>query len=60
MAVLHKPSFALSSTLMVLNPKDGIAKSAIRNNRSVRDELIERGILTTEEIDRYMNPYAMT
>ena len=37
-----------------------IAKSAIRKNRSVREELIERGILTTEEIDRYMNPYAMT
>ena len=37
-----------------------IAKSAIRNNRSVRDELIERKILTTEEIDRYMNPYSMT
>lgn len=37
-----------------------IAKTAIRKNISVRDELAERHILTAEEIDRYLNPYSMT
>jgi len=37
-----------------------IAKTAIRNNTSVRDELIARNILSAEEIDRYLDPYAMT
>lgn len=37
-----------------------IAKTAIRENTSVRDELISRNILTAEEIDRALDPYAMT
>lgn len=37
-----------------------IAKTAIRKNISVRDELAERHILSAEEIDRYLNPYSMT
>jgi len=37
-----------------------IAKTAIRENTSVRDELIARNILTAEELDRYLNPYTMT
>ena len=37
-----------------------IAKTAIRENTSVRDELIARCILTEEELDRYLDPYAMT
>ena len=37
-----------------------IAKAAVAKNVSVRDELVARNILTAEEIDRYLNPYAMT
>ena len=37
-----------------------IAKTAIRENTSVRDELISRNILTAEEIDRALDPYVMT
>lgn len=37
-----------------------IAKAAVAKNVSVRDELVDRNILTAEEIDRYLNPYAMT
>ena len=37
-----------------------IAKTAIRENTSVRDELIARNILTAEELDRYLDAYTMT
>ena len=37
-----------------------IAKTAIRKNISVRDELAARKILSAEELDRYLDPYAMT
>ncbi len=37
-----------------------IAKTAIRKNISVREELAARNILSAEEIERYLNPYAMT
>lgn len=37
-----------------------IAKTAIAKNISVRDELVARNILSEEEIERYLNPYAMT
>ena len=37
-----------------------IAKAAIRKDISVREELRQRGILSAEEIDRYLDPYAMT
>ena len=37
-----------------------IAKTAIAKNIPVRDELAARNILSEEEIDRYLNPYAMT
>ena len=37
-----------------------IAKAAIRKNISVRQELVERNVLSQEQIDRYMDPYSMT
>lgn len=37
-----------------------IAKTAIAKNISVRDELVARNILSTEELERYLDPYAMT
>ncbi len=37
-----------------------IAKTAIAKNISVRDELVARNILSEDEIERYLNPYAMT
>mgnify|MGYP004625829865 FL=1 len=37
-----------------------IAKSAMRKNISVREELVERKIMKPEDIKKYMDPYAMT
>lgn len=37
-----------------------VAKAAMRKDISVRDELIARNLLKSEEIDRYMDPYKMT
>lgn len=37
-----------------------IAKSAMRKNISVREELVERKIMKPEDIEKYMDPYAMT
>ena len=37
-----------------------IAKTAIRKNIPVRDELISRNILKPEQLDALLNPYAMT
>ena len=37
-----------------------IAKAAIRKDIPVRKELMQRGILSADEIDRYLDPYAMT
>ena len=37
-----------------------IAKTAIAKNISVRDELVARNILSEEELNRYLDPYAMT
>ena len=37
-----------------------IAKTAIRKNIPVRDELIARNILKPEQLDALLNPYAMT
>jgi len=37
-----------------------IAKTAIRNGTSVRAELVSRNILSEEEINKLLDPYAMT
>ena len=37
-----------------------IAKTAIRNGTSVRAELVSRNILSDEEINKLLDPYAMT
>lgn len=37
-----------------------VAKTAIRKNIPVRDELLARNLLANEDLDRYLNPYAMT
>ena len=37
-----------------------IAKTAIRTGASVKDVLISRNLLTEEEINKLLDPYAMT
>lgn len=50
----------------VLNPYIGyeaaarLAKESLSSNRSIRDLVIEKGILTREEADSILNPYSMT
>lgn len=36
-----------------------IAKEALENGRGVYDLLLERGIMTRDELDRVLNPEAM-
>ena len=37
-----------------------IAKTAIRTGESVKDVLLGRNLLTEEEINKLLDPYAMT
>ncbi len=37
-----------------------IAKTAVATNRSIRDVVLERGLMTAERLDRVLSPQAMT
>ena len=37
-----------------------LAKEAIHSSRSVKDLILDRGLLTSDELDSMLNPYAMT
>lgn len=52
--------------ITAINPHVGyetaaaVAKEAIAANRAVRDIVLERGVLTAEELDTILNPFEMT
>ncbi len=52
--------------ITAINPHVGyetaaqIAKEALDTNRPVREIVVERGVLTNEELDKILNPYEMT
>ncbi len=53
-------------TVTAINPHVGyevasrVAKEALESNRPVREIVLERGILSEEELDLILNPYEMT
>ena len=52
--------------ITAINPHVGyetaasIAREAIETGRPVREIVLERGVLTAEELDRILDPYEMT
>ena len=52
--------------ITAINPHVGyetaaqIAKEAVETKRPVREIVLERGVLTEEELDKILNPFEMT